>query len=427
MIVPGMIEARWSDWERKILPLRRQADITNGWLKYRLENVLPAFMEEEGFDMWIVAAREYNEDPVILTMLPATTLQARRRTVLVFYRKPDGTLERMVLVRVGDSIGDFYQCGWNSHDEEQWEAVGRIVRERDPKCIGINVSKDFAFGDGLSHTEYEALMNVLGPEYGERAKGAERLCLRWLEHRTQAEIDAYTGIVQIVHGIIEEGFSSRVVHPGVTTCADVSWWMRQRINDLGLRAWFHPTVDAQRCGTGRVGQNEPILPGDVLHCDIGIVYLGLCTDTQQLAYVLKLEEDDAPEGLKRALAAGNRLQDILGQEHVEGKTGNQMLSSSLARAKAEGIRPCIYQHAVGYHGHAAGTIIGFFDFQEGLPGKGDYELHGNTVHAMELNVVESVSEWGGQDVVIALEQTTLFKDRKVHFLAGRQTEFHLIK
>ncbi|MGI6643808.1 MAG: M24 family metallopeptidase [Bacillota bacterium] len=427
MKVQGAAEARRSDWERKILPLRRQAEITNGWLRYRLENVLPAFMEEEGFDMWIVAGREYNEDPVILTMLPATTLQARRRTVLVFYRRADGTLERLVLVRVGDSIKDFYECGWLSHDEEQWEAVGRIVRERDPKCIGINISQNFAFGDGLSHTEYEALMESLGPDYRAKTKSAERLCLRWLEHRTQSEIDAYTGIVQIAHGIIEEGFSSRVIHPGVTTCADVSWWMRQRIVDLGLYAWFHPSVDAQRSGSGRVHPNEPILPGDLLHCDVGIKYLGLCTDTQQLAYVLKLDEEDAPKGLKHALAVGNRLQDILAEEHVTGKTGNQMLASALARAKAEGIRPCIYQHAVGYHGHAAGTIIGYFDFQEGLPGKGDYELHENTVHAMELNVVESVPEWGGQDVLIALEQTTLFKDKKVHFLAGRQTDFHLIK
>ncbi len=416
-----------SNWERKILPLRRRAEVIDGWLKHRLEEVLPTFMEQEGFDMWVVTAREYNEGPVILTLLPATTYQARRRTILVFNRRGDGTLERLALVRVGDRIGDYYGCGWTDDDKEQWQALGEIVRRRDPKRIGINVSQDFAFGDGLSHTEYESLMEALGPEYGARARSADRLCLRWLEHRTRQEIDTYTGIVQIAHGIIQEGFSSRIVHPGVTTCADVSWWMRQRINDLGLNAWFQPSVDAQRCGKKRVGQNDPILPGDVLHCDVGIKYLRLCTDTQQLAYVLGLDEDDVPKGLRDALAVGNRLQDILGEEHVQGRTGNQILASSLEKAKAEGIRPCIYQHPVGYHGHAAGTVIGYFDFQEGLPGKGDYELHEDTVHAMELNVVEAVPEWGGQDVVIALEQNTVFKGGKIHFLAGRQTEFHRIR
>ncbi len=421
------VEAKGLDWKDTILPMRRQADVVNAWLKYRLDNILPGFMEQEGFDMWVVASREYNEDPVILSMLPATTLQARRRTILVFHQKQGEPLERLVLVRVGDSIGDYYACGWKNGDLDQWGALGQLVRDRDPKSIGINISKDFAFGDGLSHTEYEELMAALGPKYKDRAKSAERLCLRWLEHRTEAEVNAYTGIMQIVHGIIARGFSSAIVHPGITTCADVSWWMRQRINDLGLQAWFHPTVDSQRFGAKYVGKDDPILPGDLLHCDIGIKYLRLCTDTQQLAYVLKLDEDDVPQGLKEALSVGNKLQDILAQEHIQGKTGNQILAAALKTAKAQGIRPCIYQHPVGYHGHAAGTVVGFFDFQEGLPGKGDYPLHENTVHAMELNAVVSLPEWDGQDVTIALEQTTLFKNKKVHYLADRQTNFHLIK
>ncbi|MGE5578746.1 MAG: M24 family metallopeptidase [Bacillota bacterium] len=415
-------------WEHKILPLRQQAATRMGWLRKRLDTILPEIMRREGFDAWIVSGREYNEDPVLMTLLPPTTsISARRRTILLFFLKPDGSVERLSLSRTGSGHDELYQGVWDQFKEEQWECVARLVRERDPKCIGINVSKTFAFGDGLTHAEHGELMRALGDDLATRTRGAERLAVGWLERRSKDELDAYPGIVQMVHGIVAEAFSAAVVHPGVTTSLDVTWWIRQRMEAQGLPAWFHPSVSAQRRGKQDLGPGEVIRPGDVLHCDVGFHYLGLATDCQQLAYVLRPGENDAPAGLKAALKAGNDLQDILAAEMQLGRTGNQILAESLAKMKAAGIDGSIYTHPLGNHGHGAGPTIGLFDHQEGVPGRGDYELFADTCHAMELCAKKPVPEWGGQVVTAALEEDIWFDGERVRFLDGRQTAFHLIR
>ena len=413
----------------------------------RLETVVPMLMKREGFDMWIIAAREYNEDPVIMSLLPEPMMAARRRTILVFYRGPDGAVERLTISRYG--LGEFYRAIWDPEQEEQWDCLARIIRERDPKVIGINVSETHAFGDGLSHGEYLGMAAAVGEDYMGRTKGAERLCVGYLEHRTEAEIAAYPGIVEIAHAIVAEAFSSKVILPGVTTTDDVVWWMRQKVTDLGLRTWFQPSVSIRasalgcrnrgaspastnRAQTPGPWSNRPktgklIEPGDVLHCDFGIIYLGLYTDTQEDAYVLRLGEADAPQGLHDAMAAGNRLQDIHLEMMVTGRTGNEILAMALAKATAEGLRPTIYTHPLGYHGHAAGPTIGLWDQQGGVPGRGDYELFDHTAHSIELNIKHAVAEWGGQDVRMAVEQDIIYcSGGKSIWLDGRQTRLHLI-
>ncbi len=410
-----------SDWKGKILPLRQQATVMNAWLDERLESVLPTIMRREGFDMWIVVGRENNEDPVLLTLVPQPALSARRRTILLYTLKED-ELEKLVLARVG--MGDVYKAAWVPEEEDQWECLARLVRERDPQCIGINCSETFAFGDGLTHSEYEQMMKAFDPEYRERVKWAENLAVGWLERRTPAELDAYDGIVAIAHAMIAEAFSSRVVHPRVTTTQDVVWWLRQQVTDFGLRSWFQPSVSIQRCG--EKSPDTLIQPGDLLHCDFGLVYLGLCTDTQQHAYVLRPGETDVPEGLKTALATGNRLQDIHAEAMAAGKTGNQILADARAVAESEGIEASIYTHPIGYHGHGAGPTIGLWDNQKMVAGRGEYPLFDGTCHSMELNIQKTVPEWGDQKVRIALEQDIKFTGGTVYFAAGRQTQFHLI-
>ena len=410
----------------KILPLRLRAEIRNGWLKQRLETVLPEIMRREGLDMWIVVAREYNEDPVIMTLLPEPMMYARRRTILVFHLKDDGTLERLVLSRYG--IKDFYEGVWDPDEEEQYDCLGRVVKERDPKAVGINISETFAFGDGLTHSEHGLLSAALGEEYMGRTRHAEMLAVGWLERRIKPEMEAYPGIVEITHAIVAEAFSSRVIHSGITTTDDVVWWMRQKMFDLGLQAWFQPSVDIQAPGQKYDAEDKRklIRPGDLLHCDIGFYYLGLATDIQQNAYVLKVGESEVPEGLEAALSDANRLQEIHAEEMVAGRTGNQILKAALDRAKGEGINASIYTHPLGYHGHAAGPTIGLWDRQEGVPGRGDYELFEDTCYAIELNAKREVPEWGGQEVRMALEQDAVFTGGKLHFMAGRQTRLHMI-
>lgn len=415
-------------YRNHLLPLRQQVAVRNGWLQQRLDELLPLLLARTGLDCWIVAAREYNEDPVIMTLLPEPAMSARRRTILVFTRQADGSVERLTLDRYG--FGDFYQRGWDPDQEEQWAALRRVIHERDPQSIGLNLSSDFAFGDGLTHTEYEAIMAALGEPYRDRVRSAERLCIGWLERRIAPELTVYPGLVELGHALIAEAFSSRTILPGITTTEDVVWWMRQTMLEMGVRPWFHPTVEIQAAGQAfespSTARRTLILPGDLLHCDVGFHYLGLATDQQQNAYVLKPGESDAPAGLKAALADGNRLQEIHLAQMQVGRSGNQVLRAALEQAHSEGLMPSIYTHALGYHGHAAGPVIGLWDQQGGVPGRGEYELFDETCYSIELNVRKAVPEWGDQLVRIALEEDALLSGGQMRWLAGRQTEFHLI-
>lgn len=411
----------------KILPLRRQAEVRDGWLKTRLDSLLPELMRRENLDMWIVACREYNEDPVIMSLLPATSMSARRRAILLFARQTDGTVERLTVSRY--CLEGFYEAVWNPDEEEQYACLARLVSERDPERIGINFSSTFAFGDGISHSEYQQLSEALGKPYAARLVSAEGLCVGWLERRLPEEIAAYPRLAELGHQIIARAFSSEVIHPGITTTDDVVWWMRETMQAAGVSAWFQPTINVQSPDSAFEFTKNPcvkIQPGDLLHCDMGFNYLGLATDQQQHAYVLKAGETDAPAGIRAALQEGNRLQDILLEEMQVGRNGNEVLRSALERAETEGIRAQIYTHPLGYHGHAAGPLIGLWDRQDGVPGAGEYRLFDDTVYSIELNIVKSVPEWAGRDARIMLEEDAALSRGVMRWLDGRQTALFLI-
>lgn len=409
-----------------ILGLKEQEAVTDRWLSARLDKVLPEIMRRERIDMWLVICDEYNEDPVYLSLVPFSSLSARRLSILVFFdRGPDKGVERFAVSRYG--VGRLYPTIWKADQEDQWQALAAAVRSRNPKRIGIDESEVFPFADGLSATRKRNLVQALGPDYAKRLVSAERLAVGWLERRLPEEIEVYHHICHIAHAIIAEAFSSAVITPGLTTAGDVEWWIWERIRGLGLTTWFNPSVSIQRPKSSPHGESPVIHRGDFLHCDIGIVYLRLCTDTQQHAYVLHPGETDAPAGLRRALAEGNRVQDILVQEMRPGLTGNQVLAAALKKAKDEGLRTSIYSHPLGFHGHAAGPTIGLWDRQDGVPGAGDYPLYIDTCYSIELNVKSSVPEWGGQDVQIALEQDAALTAARVVFLDQRQTSLHLIR
>ncbi|WP_234570713.1 M24 family metallopeptidase [Rhodohalobacter sp. 614A] len=427
---PSLSQIR-NDIQPDILSMRDRAAVMDQWTEYRLDNLIPELMRREGIDMWVLVAREYNEDPVLLTMLPATWQSSRRTTILVFF--DDGeSVERLAVARY--NIG-FFETQWDPEEEpDQWKRFGEVVAERNPEKIGVNISENFALADGISHTDFLDVKNSLSPELQDRIVSAENLSIGWLETRTGKEMVVYPQINRIAHYIVAEGLSEKVITPGVTTTQDVQWWYREKIRDLNLTTWFHPSVSVQRSENERhtgnfadyfVDDTDVIMPGDLIHIDFGIEYLGLSTDTQRNAYVLRPGETDAPEGLKEALAIGNRLQDILTAEFKSGRKGNEILASSLEKAEAEDINATIYTHPIGHHGHAAGPTIGLWDQQDGVSGNGDYPLYPNTAHSIELNAEVHIPEWD-RTVRIMLEEDAFFNGDGVRYIDGRMQELYLI-
>ncbi|NJM25684.1 MAG: M24 family metallopeptidase [Bacteroidia bacterium] len=412
-----------------ILTQREQAVVVDGIFEDRMRTVLPALMRREGVDMWVIISREYNEDPVIRTMLPAVWFAARRTTMLVISDPGNGKeLECLAVSRY--PVGKVFERAWDPESQpDQWAQLARLIEERNPKKIAVNKAENYGHADGLTANDYDKLLKALNKKFQSHIVSGERLAVGWLETRSEKEMVIYQQVCRVAHDIIQEGFSDNVIHPGITTTDDVVWWYRERIRELKLDTWFHPSVSIQR--------NEPdvifakriqpvaIMPGDLLHVDFGITYLRLNTDTQQHAYVLKAGETDAPEYLKKAFARGNRLQDILTGNFREGKTGNQILSESRKQAVDGGLTPSIYTHPIGYHGHAAGTTIGMWDMQGGVPNTGDYPLHYRTAYSIELNVTVYLIEWK-KEIQIKLEEDGYFDETGFRYIDGRQTELILI-
>ncbi|MBR0474511.1 MAG: M24 family metallopeptidase [Erysipelotrichaceae bacterium] len=407
----------------KILNYRQREKFLDKWLNIRMSTILPALMKRTEIDCWIICNEEYNEDPVYWTLTPFSWITARRLTIMIYYLNEEGNVEKYSITRYPI---EGYQQKWTNTDISQMDTLAAFLKELNPEKIGFNMSKDFAYADGLSHTLYQAMYDAFDDELRGKIVSAEKLAVGWLETRSEEEMAAYNDIVQIAHTMIAEAYSNKVIHPGVTTADDVKYWMMQKTVDLGLEPWFDYEVSITRFGGKHYEGDEIIMPGDMLHCDIGFRYLNLCTDTQELCYILKMDEDDVPEDLKKAMAVTNRLQDITKGEFITGRTGNEILRNSLQKAKSEGINATIYTHPLGFHGHAAGPTIGLWDKQGGVEGSGDYPLYDNTAYSLELNAKVYVESMGGE-IPIAMETDILYKGGKVYYLAGRQTEFHKVK
>ncbi len=412
----------------QVLPERDRATAIDTILDDKFNNLLPKLMDRAGVDMWVIISREYNEDPVLKTMLPSTWLNARRRTILVFYRdKNANTIEKLAIARY--NVGKNIKSAWDKEQQpDQWKALTQIIEERNPTKIALNYSADYGLADGIVLTDYQEFTEKLTPAQKSKIVSGQNLAVGWLETRTDLEMSYYTTLVDITHNIIADAFSAKVITPGVTTTDDVVWYLRQRVTDMGLETWFHPTVDIQRSEVPLESHitsfsNRPegqiIQKGDLLHCDFGITYLRLNTDCQQHAYVLKDGEKEVPSFLRDAFAKGNQVQDFLTTNFKTGDSGNTILLTALKQAKAAGLRPSIYTHPLGLYGHAAGPTIGMWDSQGGVEGSGDYPLYENTVYAIELNTTVAIPEWE-KDIRIMLEEAGFWGEDGFRYVSGRQ-------
>ncbi|MGH7483936.1 MAG: M24 family metallopeptidase [Longimicrobiales bacterium] len=429
--------------DRPFGTLREQAALRQGWLELRLERVLARLMRAHDIDLWLVPMREYNEDPVFRALVSPTTLAARRRTIYAFCDRGDAGIERIAIG--GTSQGGLYRVVRDPaaalgragaelrpaepFGPEQWALLPPIVRACDPERIAVDISHTHNFSDGLSAGEWEQLSAALPEPYRSRIVREELLPLQYLEERLPEMLPSYRRMQEWVHRTIATAFSERVITPGRTTTEDVVWWLRQRVDDAGLETWFHPSVSVQRRGVEMSDSTASVIRrGDVLHVDFGITALGLNTDTQHIGYLLREGESGVPAGLRAALRVANRLQDIVLAELEPGRTGNEVLFAALDLMRRERIDGTIYTHPIGDHGHGAGALIGLWDRQEGVPGRGDVPIRPNTWFSIELQATSPVPEWGNQAVRMALEEEALIEgDGRRLWVLRRQERFHLVR
>lgn len=433
MIIPSAFTEIIKTKQPDILSMQQRAQWVDSILEKRIATLMPTLMKKTRIDMWILISREYNEDPVLKTMLPSTWLSARRTTMLVFALNKQGNVNAYAVAPY--NVGNVFQKAWDKEAEpNQWLALNNLIKKHQPTRIGLNQSKHWQHADGLVATDKQQLLANLPMQYQKRIVSAEKLAVSWLEQRIPEEVEKYQDIVAIAHSIIAEGFSNKVITPGKTTTEELIWWFREKVRELKLQVWFHPSIMIQRADSRQFDHvssftdgygNNIIQQGDLLHIDFGITYLRLNTDTQQHAYVLKEGETEAPDYLINALHKGNQLQDIFTNLFKEGKTGNEVLKAAREVAISKGLKPAIYTHPLGYHGHAAGTTLGMWDKQHGVPGHGDYPLHLNTAYSIELNNAIFIEEWN-KEIRIMLEEDAFFDRSGVWYLNGRQTKLMLI-
>ncbi|MBV6522119.1 MAG: hypothetical protein MNPFHGCM_02265 [Gemmatimonadaceae bacterium] len=452
VLAPASVFAQDLRVVRPFGTVREQAATQQQWLNVRMRTVLPPLMRKHGIDMWVVPMREYNEDPVFSSMTVPETFFARRRTIYVFFDKcaasgradpGDGScVERLALG--GSSQGGVFQAVRSTRavdaavggpqaelwGDQQWQVLKDVIEARNPKVIGINSSRVFAFSDGLSSGELEGMTEGIGPKWAARFRKAEGLPLEFIAARIPQEEAFYHQLSQLVWSLISRMYSNEVITPGVTRTSDVVWWWRQQVNDLGLGTWFQPSISVQRRGAndGALGDDPIIERGDLLHCDVGITAMRLNTDTQHMAYVLRVGETDAPAGLKQALKNANRFQDILFEEVKVGRTGNEILAATRAKLQVEGLDGTMYTHPIGMHGHGAGPLIGLWDYQDGVPGRGDAKVIPSMWFSSELQVTTKVPEWGGQPVRMMLEEDFILgSDGKPRWAHARQGDLWLVR
>ena len=440
-----------SSVERPFGTLREQAALQQEWLRQRLDTFLPALMRRHGIDLWVVPMREYNEDPVFASMTSPETFAARRRTIYVFFDKcaaagsaPAPTcVERIALG--GTSQGGVFEARRSTKPaagdvgrgqqaelwgDEQWQALKTVIEERNPKVIGIDRSTVFAFSDGLSSGELQGMSTALGDTWTTRFRNAEGLPVELIAARLPEEEVFYRRMQELVWSMTQTMFSSKVITPGKTRTSDLVWWWRQRVNDLGLGTWFQPSIEVQRKGMteAQIGEDPVIQPGDLLHCDVGITVARLNTDTQHDAYVLRPGETEPPAGLRQALANANALQDIVVDELRPGRTGNEILAAARARMLAGKIDGTVYSHPIGLNGHGAGPLIGLWDYQDGVAGRGDAKVTASTWFSIELQATTPVPEWGGQRVRMAQEEDVIVDaSGKVRWALKRQDALFLVR
>ncbi len=414
----------------KLLSQREQMDVRERWLMVRLGSKLLPMMKRHGIEMWIVVNEEFNSDPVTPHVTPPLPIVGRRD--LFIFIDHGERIERIAMVRYDEErLKKHYKMVMPARDKFG-EELKKIVDGRKPKSIALNIGGGRGQQSGLSHDSYKFLAETLGAENERKFVSAGDFLTEFFDTRIPDELEHYRNAVTVTDILTQRAFSNEVITPGKTTVGDVRWWMIEQVNKLGLTIWFQPDIriQRQRAETETTGpflstanEAEVIQRGDLIHVDFGLDYMGLSTDWQKHAYILKEGETAAPAGLTAALKNTNRLQDSLFSVARAGMTGTEVYEKTIAEAKRQGIEAMIYSHPIGTHGHGLGPSI---DFRGNIGGGGNKIILGSYM-SIELNTATAVSEWGGQKVTMMAEDDAVMTARGYAFVRPRQTELYIIK
>jgi len=412
----------------KLLGLREQSEVRQAWLKKRFETLLLPMMRKHGVSMWIVTNEEFHSDAVTETIVPPVPIVGRR-DFFIFYDNGQ-TLERFAVVRYEEEqLKKFYTLAAGGKTAD---VIKKIVDARKPKTIALNMGYGRGQTDGITHDAYKFLAETLGKEYEARFMSAGNLITDYMDTRLPEELEHFRAAVLVTDILTRRAFSNEVITPGKTTVGDVRWWFLQQVNDLGLSVWFQPDLRVQRQSKANansqqflaVADESTVLErGDVIHIDCGLIYMGLSTDWQKHAYILREGEQDAPPGLKNAMKNTNLLQDAIFKVARAGMTGKEVYDAAMADMKRQKIEAMIYSHPLGNQGHALGASI---DFRPAL-GASPERIRLGSYMSIELNTSTAVPEWNNQKVTIMMEDDAYMTGEGYEFFRPRQTEFYLIR
>ncbi|PBK69677.1 hypothetical protein ARMSODRAFT_956460 [Armillaria solidipes] len=418
MLVGGQLHPPTPAEYRRLPPLREQAEILDRWTSERIARI-PLLLQKYGVDAWLMCQREHAEDTIWWSIKNATAYDVHRRTIVLFH------------TNTSSLQGQPNPLVWVDNTGEVWTDLHKRLASYDPKRIAVNVDQNIAFSGGMHVGEMRILEEELGPKWMSRMVNVPMLAIEYVSDKVSGQIQYYRDMQEVIWAMLEEGFSHKIIDPGVTSTTDLEWWFREKMLTLNVTAWNHPRIFVTTPASfpGWAGSDDIIQEGDLLHIDFGITAMGMNTDTRHLAYVLRTSEGetDAPEGLKAGLKKGNRMQDIVLENMKAGLTGDEVLQRCLEQMKLENIEGQIYSHPIGDWGHDAGAVMGFTNFPEHVPVLGELPILPNTYYSIELFATHFVPE-RNETLRFLLEENAYWnaETETWQFVRGRQERFHLI-
>ena len=427
-VVPSAAATPASGFTR--LPLSRQLALREAWLARKHDLLLP-MLRRHGISMWIVVNEEFHDDPVTPFVVPPDP-QVGGRDLFVFLDTGGAVLRKVALASYfEESHARFFETREDPAPAK--EALAALVAETRPGTIALSIDGHRGVTRSLTRSSYQFLVEALGPDAERCFVPAEPLIEEYLDTRLPEEGPVYLQMVRLTEHLVKRALSSEAIRPGRTTAGDLRRFLLDRLDAAGVATWFRPDVRIQR-RTVAATLSRGFLPaardaaviqrGDLLHIDFGLSYMGLNTDWQRMAYVLRKGESRAPMGLRAALARTNRVQEAVMRESRPGRSSAEVYAAVLARMQAVGIQAQVYSHPLGNHGHGLGAAI---DGRTALSKEPPRPLRKGSWLALELNSSSPVPEWDGQVVTVMAEDPVWLSDQGWVTFVPRQTELYLVK